>query len=265
MARPRLAEVTQAELGWLGEAGGTEGMGWPVLTTPSGACPPSAGRGKGGPAPLSPWGNGLGGRRVVCVRWRAVAATAQLPEVTAWFPLRNPGQQFGRDSRAVLAMVRWGGGGSEGGACLPAAHPPPGGDASVAMVTRCPAQGHPDLSLNPQRLSLLLLLLLLPGLPPALGMEDDASFPHLGESSQPPPRACPPRCSCPRPDTVDCDGLDLRVFPDNITRAAQHLSLQVGPACGYRAAPRVDGGACGVSGFRVRGPHAGVRCWACGS
>ncbi|XP_070229646.1 podocan-like protein 1 isoform X4 [Bos mutus] len=76
------------------------------------------------------------------------------------------------------------------------------------------------------RLSLLLLLLLLPGPQPALGMEDDASFPHLGESSQPPPRACPPRCSCPRPDTVDCDGLDLRVFPDNITRAAQHLSLQ---------------------------------------
>ncbi|ELK06749.1 Podocan-like protein 1 [Pteropus alecto] len=55
---------------------------------------------------------------------------------------------------------------------------------------------------------------------------EDAAFPHLGESSQPPPRACPPRCSCPRADTVDCDGLDLRVFPDNITRAAQHLSLQ---------------------------------------
>ncbi|XP_010853823.1 PREDICTED: podocan-like protein 1 [Bison bison bison] len=110
----------------------------------------------------------------------AVAATAQPPEVTAWFPLRNSGQQFGRDGRARLAM----------------------------------------------RLSLLLLLLLLPVPQPALGMEDDASFPHLGESSQPPPRACPPRCSCPRPDTVDCDGLDLRVFPDNITRAAQHLSLQ---------------------------------------
>ncbi|XP_061277897.1 podocan-like protein 1 isoform X2 [Bos javanicus] len=92
----------------------------------------------------------------------------------------NPGQQFGRDGRARLAM----------------------------------------------RLSLLLLLLLLPGPQPTLGMEDDASFPHLGESSQPPPRACPPRCSCPRPDTVDCDGLDLQVFPDNITRAAQHLSLQ---------------------------------------
>ncbi|XP_038284336.1 podocan-like protein 1 isoform X1 [Canis lupus familiaris] len=75
------------------------------------------------------------------------------------------------------------------------------------------------------RLSLLLLLLLLPGPPPTPGMED-AAFPHLGESSQPPPRACPPRCSCPRADTVDCNGLDLQVFPDNITRAAQHLSLQ---------------------------------------
>ncbi|XP_047705452.1 podocan-like protein 1 isoform X3 [Prionailurus viverrinus] len=81
------------------------------------------------------------------------------------------------------------------------------------------------MSLYSQRLSLLLLLLLLPGPPPAPGMED-AAFPHLGESSQPPPRACPLRCSCPRADTVDCNGLDLQVFPDNITRAAQHLSLQ---------------------------------------
>uniref|UniRef100_A0A673V8C3 Podocan like 1 n=1 Tax=Suricata suricatta TaxID=37032 RepID=A0A673V8C3_SURSU len=55
---------------------------------------------------------------------------------------------------------------------------------------------------------------------------EDAAFPHLGESLQPPPRACPLRCSCPRADTVDCNGLDLQVFPDNITRAAQHLSLQ---------------------------------------
>ncbi|XP_058513736.1 podocan-like protein 1 isoform X1 [Ochotona princeps] len=57
-------------------------------------------------------------------------------------------------------------------------------------------------------------------------MEEDPTFPHLGESSQPLPRACPSRCSCPRADTVDCAGLDLRVFPDNITRATQHLSLQ---------------------------------------
>ncbi|KAK2491521.1 hypothetical protein MC885_007553 [Smutsia gigantea] len=55
---------------------------------------------------------------------------------------------------------------------------------------------------------------------------EDAAFPHLGESSQPAPRACPPRCSCPQPDTVNCGGLDLQVFPDNITRTAQHLSLQ---------------------------------------
>ncbi|XP_069914970.1 podocan-like protein 1 isoform X2 [Oryctolagus cuniculus] len=70
-----------------------------------------------------------------------------------------------------------------------------------------------------------LPLLLLLGSPLSLGMEDP-NFPHLGESSQPPPRACPWRCSCPRADTVDCAGLDLQLFPHNITRAAQHLSLQ---------------------------------------
>uniref|UniRef100_A0A2K5RY79 Podocan like 1 n=1 Tax=Cebus imitator TaxID=2715852 RepID=A0A2K5RY79_CEBIM len=80
-------------------------------------------------------------------------------------------------------------------------------------------------TLPPPQWPSLLLLLLLPGPLPLSGM-DDTAFPHLGESSQPPPRACPLRCSCPRADTVDCDGLDLRVFPDNITRAAQHLSLQ---------------------------------------
>ncbi|MEJ1286225.1 podocan-like 1 [Cricetulus griseus] len=55
---------------------------------------------------------------------------------------------------------------------------------------------------------------------------EDLAFPHLGDSSQPLSRACPWRCSCPRDDTVDCAGLGLRVFPDNITRAARHLSLQ---------------------------------------
>ncbi|XP_076977747.1 podocan-like protein 1 [Tamandua tetradactyla] len=71
----------------------------------------------------------------------------------------------------------------------------------------------------------LLLLLLWPGPPAAPGVED-AAFPHLGESSRPPPRACPPRCSCPRADTVDCEGLDLHVFPGNVSRAVRHLSLQ---------------------------------------
>ncbi|XP_012889648.1 PREDICTED: podocan-like protein 1 [Dipodomys ordii] len=69
----------------------------------------------------------------------------------------------------------------------------------------------------------VLLLLLCP--PPAPGLEDPP-FPHPGESTQPPPRTCPWRCSCPRADTVDCAGLDLRLFPDNITRAARYLNLQ---------------------------------------
>uniref|UniRef100_A0A8D2E209 Podocan like 1 n=1 Tax=Sciurus vulgaris TaxID=55149 RepID=A0A8D2E209_SCIVU len=93
------------------------------------------------------------------------------------------------------------------------------------MATPYLAGGHTDPSLRSQRLSLLLLLLLLPGSPVAPHMEDP-TFPHLGESSQPPPQACPWRCSCPRADTVDCAGLDLRLFPDNVTRAARYLSLQ---------------------------------------
>lgn len=63
---------------------------------------------------------------------------------------------------------------------------------------------------------------------------EDPAFPHLGDSSQPLPRACPWRCSCPRNDTVDCAGLGLSVFPDNITKAARHLSLQVRAQAGSR-------------------------------
>ncbi|KAL1784977.1 podocan 1 [Sigmodon hispidus] len=50
---------------------------------------------------------------------------------------------------------------------------------------------------------------------------EDPAFPHLGDSSQSLLRACPRQCSCPRDDTVDCSGLGLRVFPDNITKAAR--------------------------------------------
>ncbi|XP_021487836.1 podocan-like protein 1 [Meriones unguiculatus] len=76
------------------------------------------------------------------------------------------------------------------------------------------------MTMRPQELLLLLMLRW-----PAAHMEDP-DFPHLGDSSQSLPRPCPWRCSCPREDTVDCAGLDLRVFPDNITTAARHLSLQ---------------------------------------
>uniref|UniRef100_A0A2I3T568 Podocan like 1 n=1 Tax=Pan troglodytes TaxID=9598 RepID=A0A2I3T568_PANTR len=57
----------------------------------------------------------------------------------------------------------------------------------------------------------LLLLLLLP----------DAASPTWGELAAPAP-GLSPALLLPRVDTVDCDGLDLRVFRDNITRAAQH-------------------------------------------
>ncbi|XP_049644316.1 podocan-like protein 1 [Suncus etruscus] len=71
------------------------------------------------------------------------------------------------------------------------------------------------------RLNLLLLLLLLwAEPPPAMGTKDS------GESVRVLPRACPPQCSCPRVDTVDCGGLGLWVFPENISKTVQHLSLQ---------------------------------------
>ncbi|ERE79117.1 podocan-like protein 1 [Cricetulus griseus] len=81
-------------------------------------------------------------------------------------------------------------------------------------------RGTTGLIMRPQELLLLLMLRWTEA------HMEDLAFPHLGDSSQPLSRACPWRCSCPRDDTVDCAGLGLRVFPDNITRAARHLSLQ---------------------------------------
>ncbi|NP_001387870.1 podocan-like protein 1 isoform 2 precursor [Rattus norvegicus] len=89
------------------------------------------------------------------------------------------------------------------------------------MLDKSLGRGTAGLTMRPQELLLLLLLLRWPA-----AHTEDPAFPHLGDSSQPLPRPCPWRCSCPRDDTVDCAGLDLRVFPDNITRAARHLSLQ---------------------------------------
>uniref|UniRef100_A0A8C4YAG3 Podocan like 1 n=1 Tax=Gopherus evgoodei TaxID=1825980 RepID=A0A8C4YAG3_9SAUR len=37
---------------------------------------------------------------------------------------------------------------------------------------------------------------------------------------------CPANCTCPSEETVECGGLDLHVFPSNVSRAVQHLSLQ---------------------------------------
>lgn len=38
---------------------------------------------------------------------------------------------------------------------------------------------------------------------------------------------CPAQCTCPTEETVDCGGLDLHIFPSNISTDIQHLSLQV--------------------------------------
>ncbi|KAM6469978.1 podocan-like protein 1 isoform 1-T1 [Liasis olivaceus] len=37
---------------------------------------------------------------------------------------------------------------------------------------------------------------------------------------------CPTKCTCPTEETVDCGGLDLHIFPSNISADIQHLSLQ---------------------------------------
>ncbi|XP_042311663.1 podocan-like protein 1 isoform X2 [Sceloporus undulatus] len=37
---------------------------------------------------------------------------------------------------------------------------------------------------------------------------------------------CPSKCTCPTEETVDCGGLDLHIFPSNLSAGIQHLSLQ---------------------------------------
>ncbi|XP_023575891.1 podocan-like protein 1 [Octodon degus] len=122
------------------------------------------------------------------------------------------GEGVGRLPRALEKAVYGGGGSAEMLREVVVTPGTPGGDCLV-YIQRL-------ILLLP--LLLLLLLLLLLGPLPVPGMEDP-DFPHPGESSQPPPRPCPWRCSCPQPDVVDCAGLDLRIFPDNITRKNNRL------------------------------------------
>lgn len=101
--------------------GGTEGTGWPVLTTPSGSPPtlPRAGTGVGQlvlhSPPPSPWENKLGGGWPVPRdggRWQP---RKRLQEVTAWFPLGSPGRHFRQDGRAGAGYGKVGvGGGGQG-------------------------------------------------------------------------------------------------------------------------------------------------------
>uniref|UniRef100_A0A8C0G9L6 Podocan like 1 n=1 Tax=Chelonoidis abingdonii TaxID=106734 RepID=A0A8C0G9L6_CHEAB len=66
-----------------------------------------------------------------------------------------------------------------------------------------------------------------PGPPPALSRDAPPS-PPLDVGPLPPKNnpGCPANCTCPSEETVECGGLDLHVFPSNISRAVQHLSLQ---------------------------------------
>ncbi|XP_054859116.1 podocan-like protein 1 isoform X2 [Eublepharis macularius] len=79
-------------------------------------------------------------------------------------------------------------------------------------------------------LLLLLLLLSFPGGFPLESQEDDdlpLLMPQLpaGTPAWSVP-GCPANCTCPVDETVDCGGLDLHVFPSNLSKSIQHLSLQ---------------------------------------
>nr|XP_034996462.1 podocan-like protein 1 isoform X5 [Zootoca vivipara] len=77
------------------------------------------------------------------------------------------------------------------------------------------------------------LLFLLASIPYSflLGSLDDdelllaTSQPMGGTPAQNVP-GCPVNCTCPAEETVDCGGLDLHIFPSNISAGIQHLSLQ---------------------------------------
>nr|XP_042700347.1 podocan-like protein 1 isoform X5 [Chrysemys picta bellii] len=84
------------------------------------------------------------------------------------------------------------------------------------------------------RLSCGCLLVLFVQIPSfcLVGSQDDkdaAPSPRLGGRILPPKNTpgCPANCTCPSEETVECGGLDLHVFPSNISRAVQHLSLQL--------------------------------------
>ncbi|XP_061469841.1 podocan-like protein 1 isoform X2 [Rhineura floridana] len=78
-----------------------------------------------------------------------------------------------------------------------------------------------------------LLLFLLVSIPYSFLLEnfDDDELPlatsqTLGGTAAQNVPGCPDNCTCPTEETVDCGGLDLHIFPNNISAAIQHLSLQ---------------------------------------
>uniref|UniRef100_A0A8C3TC09 Podocan-like protein 1 n=1 Tax=Chelydra serpentina TaxID=8475 RepID=A0A8C3TC09_CHESE len=96
--------------------------------------------------------------------------------------------------------------------------------------------------------------------------EDAPPFPRLGGGTLPKKNTpgCPANCTCPSEETVECGGLDLHVFPGNVSRAVQHLSLQVTVP---RPAPRGSierprgQGQLGAVGRGAQGSGADGGCW----
>ncbi|KAJ7317394.1 hypothetical protein JRQ81_003556 [Phrynocephalus forsythii] len=81
---------------------------------------------------------------------------------------------------------------------------------------------------------LLLLLLLLASLPYGCLLKNHEDKDDLLLATPPPVAGvparivpgCPSNCTCLAEETVDCGGLDLHVFPSNLSAGIQHLSLQ---------------------------------------
>nr|XP_060619620.1 podocan-like protein 1 [Anolis sagrei ordinatus] len=77
------------------------------------------------------------------------------------------------------------------------------------------------------------LLLLLASVSPSFLLKDQEEDELLLATTRPtrvtPAQnvsGCPSKCTCPTEETVDCGGLDLHIFPSNISAGIQHLSLQ---------------------------------------
>ncbi|XP_015275008.1 PREDICTED: podocan-like protein 1 [Gekko japonicus] len=77
------------------------------------------------------------------------------------------------------------------------------------------------------------LFLLLLNVPDGFPSESQESDERPSVVPQPPPGTparnvpgCPANCTCPAEETVDCGGLDLHLFPGNLSKSIQHLSLQ---------------------------------------
>ncbi|XP_069783373.1 podocan-like protein 1 [Narcine bancroftii] len=69
---------------------------------------------------------------------------------------------------------------------------------------------------------LLVYLMTIPPVSPAPANDEDELPTIPGDKET----GCPSRCICTLEATVDCSGMDLQLFPSNLSATTQHLSLQ---------------------------------------